>query len=370
MSSFSAILLLVCLGIISLLTQPTEAFFDLFQDGCPKKAPLQFSQKCVASCPHGLRADENICYHVPSNLVKTPSGLPAGCNMEATAAFFSWVAYEQKTDLVGASFSNANYGNRMKAACGTWKMVNAFHNTKGIFNTHVNFLANEAAGIFIVAYRGTDADFLRLQDTVNDWVFNDGNIGKVELSYRGKRVGKVHGGFYDAYDSIGDPVVQQAMLYYNAGYRIVFTGHSKGAAVSLIALFDFIMQNSTPDNIDAMASRIYGYHFGTPLLGDSVFTTNFRKVAKNVKSFATYNPSNKVQDMVSLVPPKEIGFEQAVPLQYIYCNPQYMGNQTPLQGISQPMRVPLTIIRFLPQLGCHFPQVYLDSLLDGKLVTK
>jgi triacylglycerol lipase len=145
------------------------------------------------------------------------------------------------------------------------------------------FVATSSGGgarpVAVVAFRGTEPD-----DPTD--LFADARFTKVTWD----GAGRVHEGFRNA---LPDPAALGPMI--PAGARVLFTGHSLGAALATLAA-----ALRRPDHL---------YTFGSPRVGDAEFASGLHGV-----DHARYVDCC---DLVTLVPPEFAGYVHAGDLRYI-----------------------------------------------------
>ena len=139
--------------------------------------------------------------------------------------------------------------------------------------THCFLAARQDARLAVVAFRGTDAD--DPTDVADD-------VDALLVRWDGG--GKVHGGFSKA---LSDVRVGLAQALQSIPGRVVFTGHSLGAALATL-----LASVRTPSAL---------YTFGSPLVGDSDFVATLTNVAN-------YRYVDCC-DIVTRVPPEELGYQ-------------------------------------------------------------
>jgi hypothetical protein len=137
----------------------------------------------------------------------------------------------------------------------------------------------------VVVFRGTDAD-----DPTD--LGDDADL----LLKPWKAGGSVHAGFLKALDEVRD-ALDDAMKSF--GLPILFTGHSLGAALATLATSLY----KPTSEINAL------YTIGSPRVGDSVFVTTLDGV--NLYRYVD------CCDLVTKVPPPEMGYAHAGPARYI-----------------------------------------------------
>jgi len=158
-------------------------------------------------------------------------------------------------------------------------------------NTDTYGYAGYTSDSIILSFRGTELN------SILNWI-TDLKFAKT-TPYPNVDGAAVHQGFYEAYQSIS-PQVLNATSYLIAAfpqYPIVVTGHSLGAALSILAAMD-LMINGGVDG-----SMIQAYSFGDPRVGNSEFAEFFNQRVS--LSFRTVNQ----KDIVPHLPLRIMGFQ-------------------------------------------------------------
>ena len=151
-------------------------------------------------------------------------------------------------------------------------------------------------GTLWVVIRGTEFTSL------NDWLTN------LDCRRQGTIWGDVHKGFYDDALSVFPEVYKTVSKAIDDGLRIIFTGHSQGAAVAL-QLFAMIMIHRN------YSEQIFCVPVETP--------RGFSKIAaKNLGALygGRIYPIENNNDVVCAVPPKAMGFCHIPNTQLQYLN--------------------------------------------------
>jgi hypothetical protein len=154
---------------------------------------------------------------------------------------------------------------------------------------HACFVGETSHGL-VVAMQGTVSldthTFGSLRKAVVDWLHDmDGRLVEKEGI-----PGRVHEGFADAAGAIWEPMVEAigSRLEQSEGSRLYLTGHSKGAAMALLAARR--LSRTTEHTPSAV------YVFGTPRIGDRAFADGYdRDVPTN------YHFSNR-DDVIPHIP--------------------------------------------------------------------
>jgi predicted lipase len=141
--------------------------------------------------------------------------------------------------------------------------------------------------VTIICFSGTDPV------NVRDWI--------VDLSI-GAFAGDLHEGFQNALDLVwkNGKAVFEAV---KAGGPLIFTGHSLGGALAMIAA-ERALREQKLNNADV-------YTFGMPRVGKADFSNRYQKLAKTTFRFI------HGEDVVPTVPPTELGFVHVG--QYRHC---------------------------------------------------
>ena len=154
------------------------------------------------------------------------------------------------------------------------------------------FLADQDAYFFestapnkvvIVAYRGTTTNLTSVVEVIDDWV-TDAEFKKVDLVVAGRQYGRVHKGFLHTRQLIRDQIDQQIMMYYNAGYHIVFAGHSLGGAVATLVAFEGVVGYAFD------VRRLALMTVGSPRVGDATFADYFDQIGIVSRRFVNVVP--------------------------------------------------------------------------------
>ena len=135
----------------------------------------------------------------------------------------------------------------------------------------------EGKDFYVLAFRGTETP-----DVKDFWTDIDVRYFKHPDGY------KLHNGFYKAYNLIKEDIASE--LKKLSGKKIIFTGHSLGAALSILAAYD-----NPPDII---------YTYGSPRVGDKAFAEKFNAKVKNMWRITNCS------DVVCSLPP---------PVKYKHC---------------------------------------------------
>src|SRR5262249_47569136 len=107
--------------------------------------------------------------------------------------------------------------------------------------------------------------------------------------------GSVHRGFYHAAQSVWSQV-QEALKDLAPGKKVIFTGHSLGAALAQIASLQYADGGGQVEGV---------YTYGTPRVGDAKFAAHYDRLLGE-KTFQHVNN----RDIVSRVPPALLGYTE------------------------------------------------------------
>ncbi|KAF0980979.1 hypothetical protein FDP41_012767 [Naegleria fowleri] len=160
----------------------------------------------------------------------------------------------------------------------------------------------------IVAYRGT------VNTSVKDWI-NNFDIPLTKASFDGKTIGSVNRGYLKQYKEDRDSIQKIIQEYQKQGLvkNIIFTGHSKGAALTQIAAADYKINNPN-SNV-----KVELVTFGSPRVGDTTFAKTLNELvpdnARVVNKFG-----NNGSDIFTTLPPKWTGYSHAGNEIQVACN--------------------------------------------------
>jgi triacylglycerol lipase len=191
----------------------------------------------------------------------------------------------------------------------------------------------------IIAFRGTQPD--EWQDIFDDTRF------KMERWTNGY----VHRGFREAFQRVA-PKVLDAVTQHASNRPLWLTGHSLGAALATLAA-------------DALPNTTGVYTFGSPLVGDQVFSGHFNQRLTD-RSFRYIDD----QDIVTHVPPEPFGLPVGL---YTHVNTSRAINQDGHIGAAPPTLLhfvrsvfgrPIVLFHLVQQLiAGRFPSMP-DALAD------
>jgi len=140
----------------------------------------------------------------------------------------------------------------------------------------------------VVSFRGTEASSLK------NWIID---LASVELvPYKNMQGIEVGDGFYDEWNDLMPQVIPavQALRNQFPDYDIYVTGHSLGAAISVLCALELVEEGF--DNV-------YVYNYGCPRVGNPSFAVYYNQQVPN-----TYRVING-KDVVPHIPPEILGFQ-------------------------------------------------------------
>jgi Lipase (class 3) len=136
-----------------------------------------------------------------------------------------------------------------------------------------------------------------------------------------KECGSIHSGFLDHYETIRGTMTGAVMNIFHKSIgdenalpeHIIFTGHSLGAALAEMCLFDLKYNNIIPDNV-----RVSLIQIGNPRVGNAAWKKKFDEVVgcKNVLPMASTRGTGAgvfQQDPITILPPKLLGYQDTCP---------------------------------------------------------
>ncbi|KAG2393441.1 hypothetical protein C9374_006972 [Naegleria lovaniensis] len=220
------------------------------------------------------------------------------------AAHASEYAYDT-TDRIGQVFKARDAGSHVIAEL---QLVQTIKHPAGAWcKTYV--VKNRDT--VIVSYRGSK--------TAIDWA-NNLNVDS-EPAYLGpssSHAGNVHEGFWDSYSSTKSSMISYLSKLFGPNTRIIFTGHSQGGAVAMIAALDFAFHHPS------MNQNVKLITFGQPRTVKSDFLKTFNNYIKHYTRFVILASESikdwitgrvvitpAQDDIVTTVPPKIFGFQHA-----------------------------------------------------------
>ncbi|KAL4892082.1 Alpha/Beta hydrolase protein [Aspergillus ambiguus] len=114
---------------------------------------------------------------------------------------------------------------------------------------------------------------------------------------------KVHGGFWKAWNTVADTLrtqIQKARAAY-PDYKLVFTGHSLGAAIATVGTTD--LRTREKYSIDM-------YSYGSPRVGNA-------ELAEYITSLGSNYRVTHTDDIVPRLPPRAVGYRHPSPEYWI-----------------------------------------------------
>lgn len=155
----------------------------------------------------------------------------------------------------------------------TARFENEGTNTQGLFGLAYNRDA-------VIAFRGSE------ETSIADWI-TDLKFVKQEYPYAGteKKNIKVHHGFMEAYRSVRDTILAEAKK--TKCQRIIFTGHSLGAALAMLAALDV--------DYNVSGKEYVCYTFGAPKVGNDAFAKSYNK--RVPETFRVVNIGDYIADL-------------------------------------------------------------------------
>ncbi|MBK8101073.1 MAG: lipase family protein [Planctomycetes bacterium] len=146
----------------------------------------------------------------------------------------------------------------------------------------------------VVCYRGTEPTKLE------DWL-TDAKFKLVPAQERKLGAGRVHGGFATALDLVAARVDKLVQSLVTKESRLVFTGHSLGAALASLHACRWAPQREV-----ALVT------FGSPRVGDGEFARQVDQLLGKGTSLRFVNG----RDLVTRVPPRSLGFDHLGKVMY------------------------------------------------------
>jgi hypothetical protein len=143
----------------------------------------------------------------------------------------------------------------------------------------ISFIAAGSRDVY-VAFRGTQ--------TKNEWTSINAILLPMNCAFDTFKNGKVHLGFLNYYETIRDSLLRYLKELSVAGKRVVFTGHSLGAALSTLATLD-----AAPRLRDCR--KISHYNFGCPRVFNPTLARNYETLP--VTTFRIANTQDAVPAM-------------------------------------------------------------------------
>lgn len=132
----------------------------------------------------------------------------------------------------------------------------------------------------IISFPGTST----LTDVVSDIKFYDIEYALPIITFKPRQAIHVHYGFYKAYFSVRDKLINYLRDKDLLKKKVTITGHSLGGAVGTICAFDLV---ATFEKLN-----LHVYTYGSPSVGDRFFVDNFNNLVK--KSIRVVNGMDPV----------------------------------------------------------------------------
>ncbi|KAL0491998.1 lipase [Acrasis kona] len=344
---------------------------------CKTKDEYFFAGYCVPSCksihPEGRYSAESSQRHCTFNPTPYSRSLTleqrmGECPIHTFSMFVSWLTYETVAKkFIGKSPLEYDFMGRITKCGEHWRVVNEYHYELELINSHAMVTVNEVLGVAVISFRGTELTIKndRWDTVLNDWIFGDLKMNLVDCRVAGNSTncGRVHEGFQLHYKMLQPAVEAQIKAFLFAGYKVIITGHSKGASLSTLSAVATISKNPEQSSSITMIS------FASPRVGDQDFVDFYNKVVPSSINYQSVHPATffcpEVHDLVTTVPSEKRGFRHVKNEKYIY-----FGNPNDISGETQPPIV-RRLVKLIPTaLGCHFQQVYLDGLFKPESVNE
>ncbi|CAB4490724.1 alpha/beta-hydrolase [Rhizophagus irregularis] len=185
-------------------------------------------------------------------------------------------------------FKDWNCGPLCDATNGT--VVNKFFTTKNTA-TRAYIATYEEEELIVVSFRGTVPDNIKTVLTDAKLLLRD---------YPPVKGAKVHTGFYEAFLEAQSEVFDEVQKLHeeHPNFKVLYTGHSLGAALTLLAALDLV-QNSTDFKAN---ENLFVATYGEPRVGDLKFS---KFVDSKLKVTRVVNGG----DPVPHLPPKFLSYE-------------------------------------------------------------
>ncbi|GBC10510.1 hypothetical protein RclHR1_00970011 [Rhizophagus clarus] len=185
-------------------------------------------------------------------------------------------------------FAKWNCGSLCDATNGT--VVSKFFTTQNT-GTQAFIATNEEDKLIVVSFRGTVPDNIKT-------VITDGKI--LLRDYPPSQGAKVHTGFFDAFSEARSQVISEVQKLHeqHPNFKVVYTGHSLGAALTLLSALD-LLQNSKDFKPN---ENFFVVTYGEPRVGDLKFS---QFVDSQIKVSRVVNGG----DPVPHLPPKFLSYE-------------------------------------------------------------
>ncbi|KAL1850239.1 hypothetical protein Plec18167_007344 [Paecilomyces lecythidis] len=202
-----------------------------------------------------------------------------------------------------AAYCSENFnstGTKLSCSAGNCPLVEAadtetldeFQDTSGYGDTTGFLAVDKTNELIVLSFRGSSS--------FDNWI---ANIDFVKTDVDLCDGCEAHSGFWEAWGSVADSVTSQidSALSTYSGYKLVFTGHSLGAALSTLG--GTVLRNS--------GHTLDLYTFGCPRVGNEALAQYITS-----QSDANYRLTH-TDDPVPKLPPKSFGFSQPSPEYWI-----------------------------------------------------
>ena len=219
----------------------------------------------------------------------------------ASAALLASANYEENVSTRSMYYAGAAYCD--KVTLDNWTCGEPCTSNLGV--SSISKIENELLDTFafvtynandneiVVSFRGTNgADFM-------NWITN---IVYYRVQYEDVIGSQVHSGFYTAYTAVRTQVisaVKNLLDAHGVNTPILFTGQSLGGALATFAIID-VKRTLKP------LGTLRFYSFGSPRIGNDVFTDYFMNLFPSVYQRVTH-----YTDVVVQIPPRQMGFNHA-----------------------------------------------------------
>jgi hypothetical protein len=205
----------------------------------------------------------------------------------ALCAEMSRLAYVKEVEPLEKHLAHANF-----------QLVKAIgYSNKGT-QLFIAYIQEKSANkpLVVIAFRGTESD------DPTDLMTDARLLKKLWMNKQGESLGRVHGGFADALtDNVNILEQLQRELGNFNPCRILLTGHSLGAALATLTA-SYLLHTDVGQDMQL-------YTFGSPRVGDKDFAYNMLAVA-HIRYV-------NCCDLVTRLPPKELGYVHVGALRYI-----------------------------------------------------
>jgi hypothetical protein len=309
---------------------------------------------------HRLKTEKYAFLHGQRIHLATPyksNPWPKELPKEIPACFFSWVVYEPRPRWMFGRVWNEKVDPRL-TGYGNWTISTQFNVSDWQIGFECIFSLNHELDTVILAVRGTESE--KKMDSLNQWISNlDYHLTDFPI----ENGVKLHKGFLDQFLSCKDVLLEQVTQYLKRGHKIIITGHSRGAAIAtIIAYFMGVyFGGMATQNITVIT-------FGSPRVGNMDFSKSFNRIYPSAKRFVSHHKEIlDVDDMVTELPPSELGFHHVGIEHKVYGESKYFGNPQVIPGIGEPYDLDYhKVLKHLTPVLLHSQQVYMDGLIDAQ----